>query len=124
MRFTARLTPTLPTSDADAADGAAADAGTSDTPLASSVADQETPAQLGTARDGVPDDLTRIEGIGPSIERLLFDNGVFHFDQIAGWSTEQERWADDFTGFRGRAAREKWAELCTAVTNQATGAPA
>ena len=60
------------------------------------------------ARDGAPDDLTRIRGIGPSIERLLFDNGIFHFEQIAAWTTDEAAWADELSGFRGRVVREGW----------------
>lgn len=33
--------------------------------------------------DVIPDDLTRIEGIGPKIARLLRENGVQTFDQLA-----------------------------------------
>jgi predicted flap endonuclease-1-like 5' DNA nuclease len=57
-----------------------------------------------------PDDLTRIDGIGPSIERLLFDNGVFRFADIAAWTPVEINWADTLTGFPGRVDREQWVE--------------
>ncbi|GGD13051.1 hypothetical protein [Aureimonas glaciei] len=68
------------------------------------------PGSLDAPRDGLPDDLTRIAGIGPSIERLLFSQGIFHFGQIAAWNADDVRWADRLTGFDGRADREKWVE--------------
>ncbi|BDA83771.1 hypothetical protein Sa4125_13130 [Aureimonas sp. SA4125] len=71
---------------------------------------QAAPMSLDAPRDGVPDDLTKISGIGPSIERLLFAAGIFHFDQIAAWTADEIRWADELSGFRGRAGREKWVE--------------
>lgn len=57
-----------------------------------------------------PDDLTRIDGIGPSIERLLFDNGVYRFADIAAWTPAEVVWADALTGFPGRVDRENWVE--------------
>ena len=74
------------------------------------------PEGLDAPRGGVPDDLTRISGIGPSIERLLFASGIFHFDQIASWGEEEIFWADALSGFRGRATREKWVEQAQLLT--------
>jgi predicted flap endonuclease-1-like 5' DNA nuclease len=79
------------------------------------------PAGLDAPRDGVPDDLTRISGVEPSIERLLFASGIFHFDQIAGWTPADVRWADRLTGFAGRAAREKWVEQARRLAGDASG---
>jgi predicted flap endonuclease-1-like 5' DNA nuclease len=73
------------------------------------------PRRLDAARGDAPDDLTRIFGIGPSIERLLFDNGIFHFEQIAGWTDDEVRWADELSGFAGRVRREQWIEQAKAL---------
>ncbi|MBT6524719.1 MAG: NADH-quinone oxidoreductase subunit NuoE, partial [Marinovum sp.] len=43
------------------------------------------PTTLAKARDGGPDKLTKIKGIGPKLQELLFSMGFFHFDQIASW---------------------------------------
>ncbi|MEM8658866.1 MAG: NADH-quinone oxidoreductase subunit NuoE, partial [Pseudomonadota bacterium] len=44
------------------------------------------PKGLKAARDGGPDDLKRIKGVGPKLEKLLHSLGYFHFDQLAAWS--------------------------------------
>ena len=67
------------------------------------------PLGLLSARSGVADDLKKIEGIGPAIEKLCNALGVFHFDQIAAWGAAEVEWMDgNLKGFRGRVTRDKW----------------
>ena len=67
------------------------------------------PKGLKVARNGVPDDLQKIEGIGPVLEKLCHGLGIFHFDQIAGWGAPEIAWMDgNLKGFRGRVSRDKW----------------
>lgn len=67
------------------------------------------PALLSAARDGRPDDLKLIKGVGPKLEQMLHGMGVFHFDQIAAWSDAELAWVDDnLEGFKGRASRDEW----------------
>jgi NADH-quinone oxidoreductase subunit E len=66
------------------------------------------PKGLPAPRGGSPDPLQRISGVGPKIEGMLYDLGIFHFDQIAGWTEEQERWVDSHLKFKGRIARDEW----------------
>jgi len=67
------------------------------------------PAALTAARDGGPDDLKRIKGVGPKLETLLHSLGFFHFDQIAAWQADELAWVDDnLEGFKGRATRDEW----------------
>ena len=66
------------------------------------------PRRLDAPRGDSPDNLTRIKGIGPAIERLLFEHGVYHFNQIAGWSAGEAQWIDQMIGFAGRVEREDW----------------
>ena len=55
------------------------------------------------------DDLKRIKGIGPSIERTLNELGVYRFHQIAEMSEyEIDRVAQHLKGFRSRIYREDW----------------
>ena len=69
------------------------------------------PANLLTeARGGTPDDLKKISGVGPKLEGLLHENGVFHFDQIAAWSPEEIAYMDDQLSFKGRIERDNWLE--------------
>lgn len=60
--------------------------------------------------DGAADDLTLITGVGPRIQSILNDLGIWHFSQIAGWSAENEIWVDDQLNFAGRVGREGWVE--------------
>jgi large subunit ribosomal protein L21 len=67
------------------------------------------PANLLTeARGGQPDDLKKISGVGPKLEKLLHDNGVFHFDQIAAWNDDEIAYMDEQLSFKGRIARDGW----------------
>jgi large subunit ribosomal protein L21 len=69
------------------------------------------PANLLTeAREGGPDDLKKISGVGPKLEGLLHENGVFHFDQIAAWKSDEIAYMDDKLSFKGRIARDNWIE--------------
>lgn len=67
------------------------------------------PAGLAAARGGLPDDLKKIKGVGPKLERLLNGMGIYHFDQVASWTPEEVAWVDDnLQGFRGRVTRDGW----------------
>jgi large subunit ribosomal protein L21 len=69
----------------------------------------EKPANLlSAARDGQPDDLKRISGVGPKLESLLHENGVFHFDQVAAWTPSEIAYMDDKLSFKGRIERDGW----------------
>ena len=76
------------------------------------------PANLLTeARDGKADDLKRISGVGPKLEGLLHENGVFHFDQIAAWNAGEIAYMDDQLSFKGRIARDNWIEQAAALAS-------
>jgi NADH-quinone oxidoreductase subunit E len=73
------------------------------------VAPGERPAALEAPRDGGPDDLKRIKGVGPKLEELLHSLGIYHFDQIAGWRQAEVAWMDsNLEGFSGRVTRDEW----------------
>lgn len=55
------------------------------------------------------DDLKRIKGIGPAIEKTLNELGIFRLQQIAEMSEyDIDRVADRLRGFRSRIYRENW----------------
>lgn len=58
--------------------------------------------------NGQPDDLKKIKGIGPKLESVLHDNGVFHFSQIAAWNAKSIAVMNTRLSFKGRIEREKW----------------
>jgi hypothetical protein len=67
------------------------------------------PARLGAPRAGKADDLKRIKGIGPELERLCNRLGFWHFDQIAAWTRDEITWVDaNLEGFKGRVTRDDW----------------
>jgi predicted flap endonuclease-1-like 5' DNA nuclease len=65
---------------------------------------------------GVPDDLRLIVGIGPALERMLYQIGITRYRQIAHWS---ERDIDDVDAklaeFPGRIRRDGWVAQARAL---------
>ncbi|MDB5613814.1 MAG: hypothetical protein JWQ22_1467 [Devosia sp.] len=70
------------------------------------------PAALLAPR-GIADNLKQIKGVGPKIETSLNSLGIYHFDQIAGWTKANVDWVDDQLAFKGRIGRERWVEQAT-----------
>ena len=76
---------------------------------AAAAAPGKRPEALTAAREGGPDDLKMIKGVGPKLEKLLNSLGFFHYDQIANWTAEEIAWVDqNLTGFKGRVSRDDW----------------
>jgi NADH-quinone oxidoreductase subunit E len=70
---------------------------------------EQKPELLKKPRSGKGDDLKLIWGVGPKLEKMLNEMGVWHFDQIAAWGKAELSWADErLEGFKGRAARDEW----------------
>jgi predicted flap endonuclease-1-like 5' DNA nuclease len=72
--------------------------------------DAQRPIALEKPVAGAPDDLTIIGGIGPKIQEVLNELGIFHYDQIAAWTPQNISWIDNHLNFSGRIAREGWVE--------------
>jgi len=76
---------------------------------------------LAAARDGKPDNLTLIKGIGAVNEKKLNEHGIYHFDQIAAWTESHVVEAETYLEFDGRIAREDWVGQATLLaTGNAT----
>lgn len=74
------------------------------------------PKGLDAPRDGIPDDLTKISGIGPKLAVLCNDLGFYHYDQIAVWTEDEIAWVDEnLEGFKGRVTRDNWVEQAKAL---------
>jgi predicted flap endonuclease-1-like 5' DNA nuclease len=54
------------------------------------------------------DNLKLIKGIGAKNEKICNDLGVFHFAQIADWSSDEAAWVGHHMAFPGRVEREHW----------------
>ena len=58
---------------------------------------------------GAPTISSRSRASVPSSKELLNEIGIYHLDQIAGWSAEEVAWADEnLVGFKGRVSRDDW----------------
>lgn len=69
------------------------------------------PAALDGARGGNADDLKKIKGVGPKMEKMCNGLGFYHFDQIAAWTADEVSWVDqNLEGFKGRVTRDNWVE--------------
>lgn len=81
------------------------------------------PHGLDRPRDGLPDDLTKIKGVGTKMEKLCNALGFWHYDQIAAWSAEEIAWVDDnLEGFKGRVTRDNWVSQAKALARNDTPA--
>jgi predicted flap endonuclease-1-like 5' DNA nuclease len=59
------------------------------------------------------DDLKLIWGVGPEIEKLLNQNGIHRFEQMANWTSKDVSWFEGLLpAFKGRPESEKWVEQC------------
>jgi predicted flap endonuclease-1-like 5' DNA nuclease len=70
--------------------------------------DMRRPAMLAEPRNGVPDNLQRIRGIGERNEVRLNKLGIFHFSQIAAWTPAEIRWIGRHLAFPERIDRDDW----------------
>ena len=76
-------------------------------PLASG----KEPATLDEPINGQADDLKKIKGIGPKLERLCNMMGFWNYAQIAKWSDNEVIWVDEnLQGFKGRVSRDEWVD--------------
>lgn len=79
--------------------------------------DGEKPKNLLTAaRDGKPDDLTLIKGIGPAIAADLNRLGLWHFDQIAALHEAELRYLCAFADVPAKGSAS-WAEDADILAN-------
>ena len=69
---------------------------------------EDEPEILSGPRGGAADDLKKISGVGPKLEKTLNEMGFYHFDQIAAWTPAQVAWVDSRLTFKGRIERDNW----------------
>ncbi|MBI1981873.1 MAG: hypothetical protein HYS63_10075 [Methylocystis sp.] len=79
------------------------------------------PATLPAPRGGAADDLAKIKGLGPKSVDKLHALGVFHYDQIAGWSDDHVKWIESSIGAAGRVKRNGWVEQAQALSGGVLG---
>jgi len=99
-----------PKADAAKEDAPKAETAKAEKPKAAKAAkaDDAAPAALFTAPDGEPDDLKKISGVGPVLEKKLHGLGITKYAQIAAFSEDDVSRVDDALSFKGRIGREDW----------------
>lgn len=72
--------------------------------------DANRPASLlASANDGPADDLELIKGVGPKLNKMLNDLGIFYFHQVGNFSAQDIAWVNaKLTEFKGRIVRDRW----------------
>lgn len=76
--------------------------------VAASRGRQARPTGLEAPRAGRADDLTRIRGVIPIIEKALNNLGIYHFDQIAELGPDEVLWIEGYFAMPGRIGKEGW----------------
>jgi NADH-quinone oxidoreductase subunit E len=80
---------------------------------AAAPADKNRPA--GIEKPAAVDDLKLIAGIGPKIETILHDLGIFTYAQVAVWKKAEREWVDNYLNFKGRIERDDWVRQAKAL---------
>ena len=65
-----------------------------------------------------PDDLKRISGVGPKLEGVLNELGIYRFSQVAKWTKPEIDWVDENLKFKGRIERDDWVSQCQAYDEE------
>ena len=67
------------------------------------------------AADAGADDLKKLSGVGPALEKKLHAAGVTTFAQIAAWGADDIAEFDEKLSFKGRIEREGWVDQAKAL---------
>jgi small subunit ribosomal protein S2 len=89
-----------------------------ETAAAAASAEPEAPTEafeLLAAPRGAPDDLAKLQGVGPQLIKKLNDGGVFHYWQIAALNAAEAEKLDADLKLGGRIARDNWIEQARAL---------
>ncbi len=97
------------------------DLGAVDTPVVEDVPTlpvvSEDVFELLTAPRGAPDDLTKLNGVGPPLEKKLNEAGIFHYWQVAAMSADDARKIDADLKLNGRIERDGWLAQARTLTD-------
>ena len=78
--------------------------------------DAPRPISLFDRRPDVVDDLKEVKGIGPVMERILNENGCYHFRQLANFSKRDIEWISAaLESFPDRIERDDWVRQAQAL---------
>lgn len=80
---------------------------------AAAPAKKAAPKKAAAKKAGAPagaDDLKKLSGVGPALEKKLLEAGVTTFAQIAAWNADDIAAMDEKLSFKGRIEREGWVD--------------
>jgi len=77
-------------------------------PTGGDIGEQTEAFELLTAPRGAPDDLTKLNGVGPQLEKKLNEAGIFHYWQLAAMKAEDVAKIDGDLKLNGRIERDGW----------------
>ncbi|MCY6383464.1 50S ribosomal protein L21 [Hoeflea prorocentri] len=80
---------------------------------------KEEPATIFSAPKGDADDLKKISGVGPVLEKKLHAFGVTQYAQIAAFSKDDIAKLDEALNFKGRIERDDWIGQAKALAGEA-----
>ncbi|MEO0701851.1 MAG: 50S ribosomal protein L21 [Pseudomonadota bacterium] len=73
-------------------------------------APKAAPKKAAPKADAGADDLKKLSGVGPALEKKLHGFGVTTFAQIAAWGPDEIADFDDKLSFKGRIERDGWVD--------------
>ncbi|MEO1337172.1 MAG: hypothetical protein AAFV29_16130, partial [Myxococcota bacterium] len=85
---------------------------------------EQRPLLFDAAELGTPDNLKRIGGVGPVLEKLLNRLGVWYFWQIAGWQEKEVNYIDKhLAASKGRIRRDDWVSQAAELAKKSDRKP-
>jgi large subunit ribosomal protein L21 len=73
---------------------------------------------LFTAPEGAADDLKKISGVGPVLEKKLNALGITTYAQVAAFTAEDIARVDDALSFKGRIERDNWVQQASELAGK------
>jgi small subunit ribosomal protein S2 len=83
------------------------------------VPEQTETFELLAAPRGAPDDLTKLNGVGPQLEKKLNEGGIFHYWQLASMQPADIAKIDGQLKLNGRIDRDGWVTQARAMIDAA-----
>jgi len=69
---------------------------------------------MSSPSDGEPDDLKKIWGVGPALEKTMNTLGIYYYRQVAKLSESDIEWvSNNINAFPDRIKRDRWTEQAT-----------
>lgn len=88
-------------------------------PKAAAAAGAVAAGALFAAPEGEPDDLKKISGVGPVLEKKLHALGITKYAQVAAFSADDIEKVDEVLNFKGRIERDNWLDQAAELAKAA-----